>query len=242
MQSAAGVLGGLGPMATVYFMERVIDRTDSPDDQGHVPMLVWNDPSVPDRTAYLTGSSDADPLPAMIAGAQALERAGVSFIAMPCNTAHYFYDVLDSSVGIPFLHIVTETLDEAARRVPGLHTVGILATDGTVRTGTYQQAAEAAGLTCLVPDDEVQAEVMAMIYAGVKAGVPVERSRLAAAVEHLRERGAQAVLLACTELSILQRDVALWDADVVDSVDALARATVLASGRRLRDLSGEGER
>ena len=229
-----GILGGIGPMATVYFMRRVLDLTDASRDQDHVDMLVWNHASIPDRTAYLVGDSSDSPGPVMARDARQLERAGATFIAVPCNTAVAFQDEIAAAVDIPVLDIVAETIDAARAAVPGLSAVGILATDGTLRAETYHRAATAAGLTPVVPDDVVQKDVMSMIYDGVKAGVPVERDRFDAAITHLRERGAGAVLLACTELSILRTDLAVDDADVVDSLDALAARTVTMAGGRLR--------
>jgi len=221
-------------MATVYFMRRVLDLTDASRDQDHVDMLVWNHASIPDRTAYLVGDSADSPGPVMAQDARELERAGATFIAVPCNTAVAFQDEIASAVDIPVLDIVAETIDAARAAVPGLSAVGILATDGTLRAETYHRAARAAGLEPLVPDDVVQKDVMSMIYDGVKAGMPVERDRFDAAVAHLREKGAGAVLLACTELSILRTDLAVDDPDVVDSLDALAARTVTLAGGRLR--------
>ncbi|MDT0213083.1 amino acid racemase [Rothia sp. ARF10] len=229
-----GILGGIGPMATVYFMRRVLDLTDASRDQDHVDMLVWNHASIPDRTAYLVGDSPDSPGPVMADDARQLERAGAKFIAVPCNTAQAFQDEVAAAVDIPVIDIVEETLAAARAAVPGLTHVGILATDGTLRAETYHRSARAAGLTPVAPDDVVQKDVMSMIYDGVKAGMPVERDRFDAAVTHLRDKGAGAVLLACTELSILRTDLAVDDPDVVDSLDALAARTVTMAGGRLR--------
>ena len=229
-----GVLGGLGPMATVYFMRRVLAMTDASRDQDHVDMLVWNHASIPDRTAYLVGDSDESPGPVMAEDARQLERAGARFIALPCNTARAFYDEVQAAVEIPVIDIVGETVAAAVVAVPDLNTLGILATDGTLRARTYHRAAEAAGLTPVAPDDLVQKDVMSMIYDGVKAGMPVERARFDAAVAHLRDKGAQAVVLACTELSIARSDLGVHDHDVIDSLDALAARTVTLAGGRLR--------
>lgn len=229
-----GILGGVGPMATVYFMQRILDLTDASRDQDHVDMLVWNHASIPDRTAYLVGDSTDSPGPVMAQDARQLERAGARFIALPCNTAQAFFDEVQDAVEIPVIDIVAETVAAAQAAVPGLTTVGVLATDGTLRARTYDRAAEAAGLGAVVPDEDVQQDVMSMIYDGVKAGMPVERARFDAAVAHLRAKGAGAVLLGCTELSILRTDLAVDDPDVIDSLDALAERTVTLAGARLR--------
>jgi aspartate racemase len=229
-----GILGGVGPMATVYFMQRILNLTDASRDQDHVDMIVWNHASIPDRTAYLVGDSTDSPGPVMAEDARQLERARARFIALPCNTAQAFLDEVQDAVGIPVIDIVAETVAAAQVAVPGLTTVGILATDGTLRARTYHCAAETAGLDAVVPDEDVQKDVMSMIYDGVKAGMPVERARFDAAVGHLRTRGAGAVLLGCTELSILRTDLSVDEVDVVDSLDALAARTVTLAGARLR--------
>ena len=118
--------------------------------------------------------------------------------------------------------------------MPGLRRLGVLATDGTLLAGTYATAAAAAGLELVVPDEDAQREVMSIIYDGVKAGMPVPRRRFDAAVEHLRGRGAEAVVLGCTELSVLHEDLGVDDPRIVDSIDALARRVVERAGAPLR--------
>lgn len=231
---AVGVVGGLGPLATVYFMDRVVALTDATTDQEHVNLVVLQHSSIPDRTAFLAGVSHDNPLPVMLSDAMALESAGVRAIVMPCNTAHRFHAELSDSVSIPFPSIVDVALAAARRRRPGLSRVGVLATDGTVLARTYEVACERAGLEHLSPDDRVQAEAMDMIYNGVKAGAPVARARYDAIVEHLRARGAEAVVLGCTELSVLGHDFGL-DPDVVDSLDALAVTTIELSGKPVKN-------
>lgn len=233
-EPAAGVLGGVGPLATVYLMQRVIELTQAASDQEHVNMVVLNHAAIPDRTAFLLGRSTADPLPVLLEDARALSDAGVAFIVMPCNTAHHYYDALAESVDVPFVNLIGETLRRARGQVDGLRKVGVLATDGTLAVGVYAKAAAAMGLDAVAPDREAQADVMDMIYSGVKAGRPVARARLDAAIDHLRSQGAQAIVLGCTELSILARDFDLDAPDVVDSLDTLARRTVELSGKTVK--------
>lgn len=225
-----GVLGGVGPLATVYFMQRVIDLTDAATDQDHLNMVVWQHASIPDRTEYLLGRSRDNPLPVMLADARRLEANGVDLIAMPCNTAHFFYDELAGTVGVPFLNIVDEAVAAAAAQVPGLSRLGVLATDGTLHTGTYSRACERRGLAAVSPTSDVQREVMDIIYSGVKAGRPVPQRRVECVVDHLRARGCEAVVLGCTELSVLGHQHGTGP-DVVDSLDVLARRTIESCGR-----------
>ncbi len=228
-----GVLGGLGPAATVHFLRRVIELTHAARDQDHVDLLVWQCGSIPDRTGFLRGENES-PEPALVAHAVALERAGARFVAVPCNTAIVWVEQMRSAVGIEVLDTVDETVAAAREAVPGIARLGVLATDGTLAAGTYARATERAGLELVVPDDAVQREVMTVIYDGVKAGRPVPRETFDRLVEHLRRRGAQAVALGCTELSVLRGDLGIEDETVVDSLDSLARATILRAGARLR--------
>ncbi len=228
-----GVLGGLGPSATVHFLARVVELTDAVRDQDHVDLLVWQHGSIPDRTAFLLGTGES-PEPALVADAVALERAGARFIAIPCNTAVVWVDQMRASVGIEVLDTVAETVAAARAVVPGLRRLGVLATDGTLLAGTYAGAAAAVDVELVLPSPDVQRDVMAVIYEGVKAGVPVPRERFEALVRHLRDRGAEAVALGCTELSVLAEDLGVEDPRVVDSIDALARRVVQRAGAPLR--------
>lgn len=235
MKQAVGVIGGVGPMATVYYMQRVIEMTKAGCDQEHINMLVFNDCDIPDRTAFITEKSPDNPLPVMVEDAKRLEAAGCEFVVIPCNTAHYFYDELEQAVEIPVVNIVEETIRYAIARVQDLSCVGIMATTGTIVTGTYQKYAERAGLSFAVPDEDEQDLLMQIIYDGVKAGKPVPRADFDRVANHLRAKGAQCLILGCTELSVLKRDLPINDPDVLDSIDVLASETVRRSGKPFTD-------
>lgn len=235
MKQAVGVIGGVGPMATVYYMQRVIEMTKAGCDQEHINMLVFNDCDIPDRTAFITEKSPDNPLPVMVEDAKRLEAAGCEFVVIPCNTAHYFYDELEQAVEIPVVNIVEETIRYAKARVQDLSCVGIMATTGTIVTGTYQKYAERAGLSFVVPDEDEQDLLMQIIYDGVKAGKPVPRADFDRVANHLRAKGAQCLILGCTELSVLKRDLPINDPDVLDSIDVLASETVRRSGKPFTD-------
>lgn len=235
MKQAVGVIGGVGPMATVYYMQRVIEMTKAGCDQEHINMLVFNDCDIPDRTAFITEKSPDNPLPVMVEDAKRLEAAGCEFVVIPCNTAHYFYDELEQAVEIPVVNIVEETIRYAKARVQDLSCVGIMATTGTIVTGTYQKYAERAGMSFAVPDENEQNLLMQIIYDGVKAGKPVPRADFDRVANHLRAKGAQCLILGCTELSVLKRDLPINDPDVLDSIDVLASETVRRSGKPFTD-------
>ncbi|GGL44159.1 aspartate racemase [Phycicoccus endophyticus] len=217
----------------MHFLRRVVELTDADRDQDHVDLLVWQHGSIPDRTGFLRGENES-PEPALVADVVALERAGATFVAIPCNTALVWVEQMRAAVGIEVLDTVDETVAAARTAVPGLGRLGVLATDGTLAAGTYANAAARAGVELVLPEDAVQRETMSIIYDGVKAGRPVPRDRFDAVVGHLRERGAEAVALGCTELSVLRGELGVEDPTVVDSIDAVAAATIRRAGAALR--------
>lgn len=235
MKQAVGVVGGIGPMATVYFMQRVIEMTKADCDQAHINMMVLNDCDIPDRTAFITKRSDKNPLPVMIEDAQRLQAAGCDFVVVPCNTAHYFYDELQFRLTIPVVNIVSETIRYAKLLQPGMTHIGILATTGTLVAGTYQKYAHEAGIEAVVLDDKDQEKLMHIIYDLVKAGKPVSREAFDEVANALRAKGAGMIVLGCTELSVIKRDLPITDDDVLDSIDVLASETVRRSGKPYTD-------
>ena len=235
-----GVIGGMGPAATCDLMKKVIDCTDAEDDQHHIHMLVDQNTDVPDRTAAILGGG-ADPMPQLIASAKRLEAAGADFLCMSCNTAHYFHGRLQQHVGIPILNMPLESAMELKRR--GVGKVGLLATDGTIRTGVYHRYLEEAGIAVVLPSAEGQKTVMHLIYGCVKKGVPVSaypREAVAAMVADMKARGAEAFLMACTELPIAFAALGYRDG-FVDPTLCLARAIVREAGAKAKPAADSGK-
>ncbi len=222
-------------MATIYFEELIIKMTDAASDQEHIPMLVYNHAQIPDRTAYILDDSQPNPLPVMETDAQMLERCGCDYIVIPCNTAHYFYDEIQASVSIPIINILDETVKHCQAAIPGLHSIGILATEGTIQSKAYQNIIEAYGLDCVLPTDAELASLMTIIYDQVKAGKQVDIYEFQRIIHEMKRRGADAVVLGCTELSIIKKDFNIDRYDVVDSMECLARASILACGKRIKE-------
>ncbi len=232
-----GVIGGMGPAATCDLMKKVIDCTDAEDDQHHIHMLVDQNTDVPDRTAAILGGG-ADPMPQLVASAKRLEAAGADFLCMSCNTAHYFHGRLQKHVGIPIRNMPLESAMELKRR--GVGKVGLLATDGTIRTGVYHRYLEEAGIAVVLPSAEGQKTVMHLIYGCVKKGVPVSaypREAVAAAIADMKARGAEAFLMACTELPIAFEALGYADG-FVDPTLCLARAIVREAGAKAKPAAG----
>lgn len=223
-----GILGGLGPMASVYFYELLTRHTKASCDQDHIDVIINSRATTPDRTAYILGQSTENPFDIMEADAHRLVTFGADVLAIPCNTAHYFYDMLNETITVPILNMVEETVLEAKRR--GCRKVGVLATTGTIYTGTYARLCEKHGLACAVPDERHQKLVMDIIYNDVKGSRPVDMDKFTAVADSLRAQGCTRLILGCTELSIVKRDEKL-DAFYIDSMEVLAKNAILAFGR-----------
>ncbi len=232
-----GVLGGMGPAATADFLDKLAALTPASRDQDHIPTIVYSDPRTPDRSDSIVGQG-TDPLPAMVRGIEFLTAAGVEAIAIPCNSAHYWYDQLQAATDVPILHIVHAVDDQITALAPHADVVGLLATDGSVRSGIYHRALADKGRT-VVQLDEPDSPTMAGIRA-VKAGdMGLARKLLIGAIHELADRGAQAVIYGCTDVSAaLELNPPGVGTATIDSAQALAQACIglLAPA----DASGDG--
>lgn len=227
-----GVIGGLGPIATAHFLELVINMTDARTDQEHLDMIIYNTPSIPDRTDYILDNTKPDPLPRMLSVGQALAQQGVSRIAIPCMTAHYFFSALEAGISAPLINSVAETARHLKEN--GIEKVGIMATDGTVRSGIFHRELEKLGLYPIIPDEQAQKNVMHLIFRNVKSGTPAEMDRFFSAADALRHQGAQAIILGCTELSLIKRDYRIG-AGFLDAMEVLAQQSVLTCEKPLKE-------
>lgn len=226
-----GVIGGLGPMATAYYLELVIRMTDVGRDQDHPEIIVMNIPSIPDRTAYILGKSSESPLEPMIDLGLQMKGLGAEVIATPCVTAHYFHEDLQKGIGLPVIHVIRKTAE--LLKQAGIQRVGLMATDGTVQSGIFQQRIEELGMEIVLPDAEGQRGVMALIYDQVKAGLSPDMDLFKTIRDQLHSRGADVVILGCTELSLLKKSCDLGDG-VLDVLDVLAKESVLACGKPVK--------
>jgi aspartate racemase len=231
MKRVAGVLGGMGPDATVDFMAKVIALTPAGRDQDHVRMLVDHNPGIPNRQAALLQGGE-DPGPVLAAMAAGLEAAGADFLVIPCNTAHAFSDAITAAIGIPLVSIIDLTVDAC----DGHDAVGLLATDGCIASRVYQDALAARGIRVVLPETTEMQEIMRLVTA-IKAG---DRSDAVAAAMQavaaaLIARGAGAVIAGCTEIPLVLA-AGMLEVPLVSSTDVLAAATVdIARGVRPLD-------
>lgn len=222
-----GVLGGMGPLATVDFLHKLIEETPAQRDQDHIPVVVYSVPQIPDRPAAIVGDGPS-PLPAMLEGVRVLKQAGAAALAIPCNTAHYWYDDIVRAAGVPVLHIADAACAELDRRRLGARRVGLMGTDGTIAGGFLQARFAARGLDAVLNTAEEQAQWVLPAIAGVKRGELDGAHRLVMqACAALEARGAQAIVLACTEIPIAVAHAASrYEAISVDATRALAQACV----------------
>lgn len=168
MSKKLGVIGGMGPEATNFFYARLIARTKARCDQEHIDTIILSHATMPDRTqAILTGEKDKL-ISAITEDARNLERLGVSNIAIPCNTSHYFYDDIQAATKVPVIHMVEESIRYVKEKWPDTKKIGIMGTDGTIRAGTYHRACERYGITAVTPGMERQKDVMSLIYDDIK--------------------------------------------------------------------------
>ena len=223
-----GVIGGLGPMATAYFLQLLTQMTDAQKDQNHIEVLIHSKPQIPDRTRYILGKSAHNPVPDMVAVGKSLVNQGADILAIPCITAHYFQEELEAAIGCPIINALEETAEYVKQR--GFEKIGIMATDGTIESGIFQHALEKHGMKAVIPCKEKQAGVMHLIYDNVKSGKPVELPLFEEIAQELFAQGAQVILLGCTELSLIKRDFAL-EPGFLDVMEVLARKAVLSCGK-----------
>lgn len=197
-----GVLGGMGPLATLDFQHKLLDATPAQSDQQHLPSVVWHVPQVADRQKALAGLGPS-PLPQLLEGIAKLNQAGASHIAIPCNTAHHWYPQLSEASDAPVLHIVDATLETLFRVAKKPLRVGIIATKGTLDAGWFQQRLAEQGIESITPNEDELAEWFVPGCYAVKRGKLAEGGELLSLqAQALMARGAQQLVLACTEVPV----------------------------------------
>ena len=221
----AGVLGGLGPAATIDFMSKVVEMTPGDIDQDHVQMIVNHNPTVPDR--QIDTAEQRLLVEKVLADmAKGLENAGANFLVMPCNSAHSFLDRARSVIDIPILHIVTETISAIRSLEPNAGAVGILATDACLKSNLYQSAIHKAGMRVLLPSVGEQASIMKMVYK-IKGGDQTSDigNEMTNRANSLIQQGADVIVGGCTEIPLVISGERLT-VPFISSTDVLAEKTV----------------
>lgn len=228
-----GVIGGMGPKATVVFFEKIVSRTAANRDQEHIDMIILNHATLPDRTEVILNHEDERFLEAIRKDIELLERAGVGHIAIPCNTSHYFYHEMQAMTRVPIINMVEETLRDIHQRFGSGRKVGIMATDGTIRSGVYEKGCALYDLELCKPDEALQSRIMRVIYQ-VKSELEADTEEVESIIRHLvKECGCDCVILACTELSCIPigGEAAGY---CVDAMDVLVRRSIELSGKTVK--------
>lgn len=230
MKKTIGIIGGMGPMATVDLMKKVILATDAREDQEHIPILVDNNTNIPDRTAAILGEGE-DPLPELLKSADRLTDAGADFLIMGCNTAHYFLPRMMPHLKVPFVNMIEETAAFCARE--GFKKVGLLASAGTCKSGIYQRALAEAGVEAVQLQGAAEEAVHAMIYDGVKASNPdFDTTAVREALAQMAKDGCEAFVLGCTEVPVAVEMYHL-EGNFIDATEVLAEAAVQKAGAKV---------
>ncbi|MEF2244154.1 aspartate/glutamate racemase family protein [Paenibacillus sp. IITD108] len=229
-----GIIGGMGPKATAVFFDKIIDRTLADRDQEHMDMIVLNHATIPDRTSVIASGASSEFLNAIAKDFALLEHAGAANIAIPCNTSHYFYNEMQAMTSIPIINMVDETLKRIHAQYGSGCRVGILATNGTINTGVYAKGCENYSMQLVEPNNEMQRQVMDIIYTDVKGHNNCDPAKLESLIDQLiHNYECQCVILACTELSCIALS-GQYAAYSVDAMEVLVERAIQLSGKQYK--------
>lgn len=227
-----GIVGGMGPMATADFYMKLVTMTNAKQEFEHIHTIIDSNPGIPDRSAFIkTGVND--PTDYLIKSLKRLEDLGAEVIAMPCNTAHYFYDTLKANTELEFINMIDETIKHALSKCSSTEKIGLLATSGTYDSKIYESSAIRSGFNLIVPPDAIKQQLMKLIYA-LKNGEISKMEILKKEVyDYLDSQDLDAWILGCTELPIILKD-SIEKYNMIDSTMILAQASILAVGAKLK--------
>jgi aspartate racemase len=213
-----GVIGGMGPLATADFLKKLVEVTPAQRDQDHIPVIVWGDPRTPDRTQALLNHGPS-PETALCLAAQTLETTGARALVIPCNTAHAWAPAIADCVSVPIISMIEAVIRHA--QDAKVTRLGVMATRGTIFSGTYQAAAHQAGIEICFPHEAFQSKIDQGIAAVKASRIDVARPLLKEARAHLIGQGAQAIVQGCTEIPLAMSET---DPHLIDATRVLALA------------------
>ena len=223
-------------MSGVIFCEMLTEHTKAERDQDHLNFLLSSRADTPDRTDFILGVSKDDPAPSMISEVKKLTSAGADMIVIPCNTAHYFYERISEASPVPVINIIEQTVAFCKSRE--LSKVGVLATRGTTFSGAYETVFKKAGIVYETCNEAEQRIISDVIYNYIKKGIIPEKKLFAGVAEAMFSRGCEAVVLGCTELSLLKRSYGLG-AEFIDSLEVLALSAIRMCGKEATGFDSE---
>jgi len=217
-----GIIGGLGPLATVKFMEMLNTRLENLNKE--IEMVVINDPTTPDRTSYILDNTKENPINKILEMVKKLEIFDCNLLVMPCNTASYFYKEIINNTSILFINIVEETVKYLNSN--NIKKIGLLATEGTIQSGIYKELLDEYNIELITPNKEEQNIISSIIYDGIKSGKEININDFHKIVNNLKNLGSEKVILGCTELSALKEIYHLQDEYLIDAMEILADSTL----------------
>lgn len=232
MAKTIGIIGGMGSLATVDLFQRVVLNTDAKSDQEHIHIIIDNNTSIPDRTAYILKDQES-PLEQLIASAVKLEKIGADFLIMPCNTAHYFCDEIKREVSIPLISMIEETAKYIKENYPDKQSIGLLGTEGTIKSQIYDLCFSKLGLKIIKPGSENQQLITDVIYGVKKGETNISKDNLYEAVEELKAKDAEIFILGCTELSVINNLYKL-KGEFIDPLTILTKRSIELAGKRIK--------
>lgn len=227
-----GVIGGMGTAATIDFYTRIMNHTVAHKDQEHIDMVIINHASIIDRTYAIKNNKLDELLKQMHENLKILENAKVTSIAIPCNTSHSIIDKIQQLTSIPIINMIEETAKGLKEVVNKGEKVGIMATDGTIMLKIYQQACKKYDIEYFVPEDNIQKQIMDIIYDDVKANGIFNNERFKKVLDYFLQNGCKYVILGCTELSGFKKD---FDKNTIDPMDYLVKAAILSVDKEYKD-------
>jgi aspartate racemase len=229
-----GVIGGMGPLATSIFFDKVIHNTHATKDQEHIDMVILNHATLPDRTSIVLKEDGDLFLQLVQRDLKLLEFAGVSNIVIPCNTAHYFYDKLKNMTDINIINMVEETIQAIITKYRSCTKVGIIATQGTVSSGIYEEYCSKYNIDLLRPDEVDQNLIMESIY-NIKANEKGDVGEIRRIISHfITEKDCSCVIIACTEISCMDIGEEMIRSNCVDALDVLVEKSIEICGKKIR--------
>lgn len=230
-----GVVGGLGPMATIHYLERIVQLTDAESDQDHPRIYLESIPDIPDRTTYILGKSNKNPYPVIRCAAERLIRNGADFITIPCVTAFYFKEKFAKDLSKPVLSLIDLLVENLQKNK--VKKVGIMATTGTIQSEIISKSLHNNGIETVVPDSFYQEQVMEIIYNQIKKGKCADMKMFHNIEKHLLEQEIEKIILGCTELPLVKKEHELGEG-YVDVIDILAQEAVKQSGAKVKAKDG----
>jgi len=227
-----GIIGGMGPEATVDLYQKILEETNAEADQDHLPVIIAADPRVPDRSEAIIEEGE-NPVPTMVRSAIQCAAAGADFLIMPCNSAHYFATEVQKAVDIPLINMIREVAYHIDRNYFELDRVGVMATSGTATSGLYQNALSEVGIEAILPDQPQQEMVMKGIYAIKANRHHVAEQKFPKVKDHLVQKGARALIAGCTEIPLGLKESEIEPLPFIDATRILAQVAVdISSGER----------